>query len=226
MGSILGWLSWLITARPYLTLLVLILITVVLGAGATRRAPPPQTAATLPEDSAVAEVLVQVDELFGDSGEASVVTLLFRGEALTPDGLSQMDSLLNDMVRDPKVGDLLAPANPVVAPSLLVKTMLQVEDLRSVTQADIESIRSFPDVQKAFDAMTGTDTDGTPVAIATIRLRDIGDERIEIAERIVRDLADGDEGPPGVSSISSVVIEDEYKKATEEGMAPLIGLAF
>ena len=226
MGSILGWLSWLITACPYLTLLVLILITVVLGAGATRRAPPPETAATLPEDSAVAEVLVQVDELFGDSGEASVVTLLFRGEALTPDGLSQMDSLLNDMVRDPKLGDLLAPANPVVAPSLLVKTMLQVEDLRSVTQADIESIRSFPDVQKAFDAMTGTDTGGTPVAIATIRLRDTGDERIEIAERMVRDLADGDEGPLGVSSISSVVIVDEYKKATEEGMAPLIGLAF
>ncbi len=98
--------------------------------------------------------------------------------------------------------------------------------MRSVTQADIESIRSFPDVQKAFDAMTGTDTDGTPVAIATIRLRDTGDERIEIAERMVRDLADGDVGPLGVSSISSVVIEDEYKKATEEGMAPLIGLAF
>ena len=29
-----------------------------------------------------------------------------------------------------------------------------------------------------------------------------------------------------MTSVSSVVIEDEYKKATEEGMAPLIGLAF
>ena len=74
--------------------------------------------------------------------------------------------------------------------------------------------------------MTGTDTDGTPVAIATIRLRDTGDERIEKAERRIRDLASEDEGPLQVSSISSVVIEDEYKKATEEGMLPLIGLAF
>ena len=42
----------------------------------------------------------------------------------------------------------------------------------------------------------------------------------------MQELATGDEGPLSVSSISSVVIEDEYKKATEEGMAPLIGLAF
>ncbi len=74
--------------------------------------------------------------------------------------------------------------------------------------------------------MTGTDTDGTPVAIATVRLRDTGDEQIEDAERRVQALATGDEGPLSVSSISSVVIEDEYKRATEEGMLPLIGLAF
>ena len=97
-----------------------------------------------------------------------------------------MDSLINDMVSDPKVRDLLAPANPVVAPSLLVKAILQVEDLQTVTQADIESTRSFPDLQRAFDALTGTDTDGTPVAIATIRLHDTGDERIEDAERRVQ----------------------------------------
>ena len=36
----------------------------------------------------------------------------------------------------------------------------------------------------------------------------------------MQELATGDEGPLSVSSISSVVIEDEYKKATEEGMAP------
>ena len=129
MSNLLGRLSWLFTVRPYLTILVLIFITVALAAGATRRAPPPETAATLPEGNPVAEVLVEINELFGDSGEASVVTLLFRGESLTPDGLSQMDSLINDMVSDPKVRDLLAPANPVVAPSLLVKAILQVEDL-------------------------------------------------------------------------------------------------
>ena len=62
--------------------------------------------------------------------------------------------------------------------------------------------------------------------IATIRLRDTGDERIDDAERRIHGHAIEDEGTLRVSSISSVVIEDEYKKATEEGMLPLIGISF
>ena len=103
--------------------------------------------------------------------------------------------------------------------------MLQVDDFESVTQAQIDSVRNVPEIQEALAAMTGTDTDGTPVAIANIRLTDTGDERIVDAERRISELASGNEGPVSVSSLSPVVIEDEYKKATEEGMAPLIGLA-
>ena len=73
--------------------------------------------------------------------------------------------------------------------------------------------------------MTGTDTDGTPVAIANIRLSDMGDERTGDAERRISELASGDEGPLRVSSLSPVIVEDEYTKAMEEGMGPLIGLA-
>ena len=117
MTKILGWLSWLVTARPYVTLLILLLITVLLGAGAVRRAPPPETAATLPQGSAVAEALHEIEILFSDSGEANVVTLLFRGDALTPAGLAQMHSLIDRIVTDPDVGALLAPTDPVIAPS-------------------------------------------------------------------------------------------------------------
>ena len=126
MTKSLGWLSWLVTARPYLTILFLIIVTVLLAAEATRRAPPPDTASTLPEGSAVAHVLVELDELFGDSGEANVVTLLFRGDTITPSGLSQMDALIGDIASDPKVADLLAFTDPVVAPSLVVKGALQL----------------------------------------------------------------------------------------------------
>ena len=38
-------------------------------------------------------------------------------------------------------------------------------------------------------------------------------------------LATGDEGPLSVSTISYTVLEDESRKATEEGIGPLIGLA-
>ncbi len=225
MTGFLSWMSWLITVRPYITILVLIIITVLLAAGATMRAPIPDTASTLPDDSAVAEALVELDELFGDSGEANVVTLLFRGDAITPTGLSQMDALITDIRDDPAVTDLVVANNPVLAPSLLIEGALQLEGFESIDQAQIDSVRQVPQIQAALDAMTGTDTDGTQVAIATIRLRDTGDERINDAERRIHQLATGDEGPLEVSTISFIVVEDEYKKATEEGMAPLIGIA-
>ena len=225
MSNILGTLSWLVTVRPWITLLVLLIVTVVLGAGAVQRVPPPEPAAMLPDGSAVTEAMAETDELFGDSGEARVITLIFRGEALTPGGLSQMDALLDEIVSDPEVVKVLVPDDPVIAPSLLLKALLQVNDFDSVTQAQIDSAEGPPEIKQALAAMTGTDTDGTPATIATIRLRNTNDERIEDAERRISELAAGDEGPLRVSSFSFVIVEDEYKKATEEGMAPLVGLA-
>ncbi len=226
MSKLLDTLSRVVTARPWFTILVVLIITVLLGLGAERRAPPPETADTLPQGNAVAEAIHEIDELFSDSGEARVTTLLFRGEALTPDGLSQMHALLNDIVTEPGVGELLTATDSVIAPSLLYQAMLQVGDFASVTQADINSAPVPPEIQLAFDALTGNDEEGNPASIATIRLRDTGDERIADAERKIHELALASEGPLQASSISFIVIEDEYRKATEEGMAPLIGLAF
>ena len=109
--------------------------------------------------------------------------------------------------------------------SLLVGAELDVDDFESVTQAEIDFARNVPGIGEAIAAMTGTDADGTTVAIANIRLKDIGDESVQDAERRINELAVGDEGPLRVRSISPVIVVDEYTKATEEGMAPLIGLA-
>ena len=221
-------LSRLVTARPYITLVVLIVITVALAAGATRRAPPTEGAsvAFLPPGHAIADATQDIDEFFGDVGNVSVITILFRGEALTPAGLSQMNALINEIVSDPSVGEFLAPTDPVIAPVHLVSAVLQVDSFDSITQAEIDSVRDIPEIQAALAAMTGTDADGTPVAIANIRLNDTGDERVKDAERRISQLATGEEGSLRVSSISPVVVEDEYREATESGMAPLIGLAY
>ena len=72
----------------------------------------------------MAEALDEIDRLFGDSGEESVVTLLFRGDVLTPGGVSQMDALIEEIGSDPSVRDLLAPEAAVVAPSSLLKAIL------------------------------------------------------------------------------------------------------
>ena len=226
MSKLLDTLSRVVTARPWFTILVILIITVLLGAGADRRPPPQETADTLPQGNAVAQAIAEIDELFSDSGEARVTTLLFRGEALTPEGLSQMDALLNGIVTEPGVGELLTATDPVIAPSLLYQVLLQVGEFGSVTQADIDSAPVPPEIQLALDALTGNDEEDNPASIATIRLRDTGDERIDDAERKIHELALASEGPLQVSSVSFIVIEDEYVKATEEGMAPLVGLAF
>ena len=161
----------------------------------------------------------------GDSGEVSVVTLVFRGDAFTPDGLAQMDAFIGDVVSEPGVAELLAPSDAVIAPAGFIKAMLQVDSFGSVAQADIDSVRSSPELQGALASMSGTDTDGTPVAIATIRLRDTGDEVVKDVERRISDLPASAQGPLSVSSVSPAIIEDEYRKATEEGMQPLIGMA-
>ena len=227
MSRILDRLSWLVTVRPYITIIVLLLITVLLGAGATFRAPPTEGAdvAFLPPGHAVANATKEVEELFKASGDVRVATLIFRGEALTPGGLSQMSALIDDVAGDPSVGELLTPSNPIVAPSSLIGAALQTDDFESVTQAQIDSVRNAPEIQGVLAALTGTDKDGTQVAIANIRLTDTGDERIADAERRINELAVGNEGPLRVSSLSPTVFEDEYKQATEQGMAPLIGLA-
>ena len=226
MSKLLDTLSRVVTARPWVTILVLVIITALLAAGADRRAPPPETSDTLPQGNAVAQAIAEIDELFSDSGEARVTTLLFRGEALTPDGLSQMDALLNGIMTEPGIGELLTPTDSVIAPSLLYLVLLQVGDFGSVTQADIDAAPVPPEIQLALDALTGNDEEDNPASIATIRLRDTGDERIDDAERKIHELALASEGSLQVSSVSFIVIEDEYVKATEEGMAPLVGLAF
>ena len=227
MSKVLDRLSRIVTARPWITLIVLLIITVVLVQGASLRAEPTEGAdvAFLPPGHPIATATQDIEELFGDSSEVSVVTLIFRGEALTPGGLSQMSSLINEIVSDPSVSELLAPGHPIFAPSFLIGSALQVNDFESITQADIDSVGNIPEIQGALAALTGTDTDGTPVAIADIRLINTGDERIQNVERMIKELVERDDGPLRVSSLSPIVFEDEYKQATESGMAPLIGLA-
>ena len=227
MTRVLDRFSWLVTARPYITILVLLVITVGLGAGASLRAEPTEGASLefLPPESPYTAAVEDLDEFFGEASDISVVTLVFRGEAFTPDGLSQMDALVDDIIATPGVAELLAPPDPIIAPSLLFEAFGAVSDFGSVTQAEIDAISAMPELAGAFAAMSGDDSDGTLVTVSTLRLRDTGDERVAEAERAINDLALNSEGPLHISSVSLIVIEDEYKEAIESGMAPLIGLA-
>ena len=227
MNQALVKLSSLVTVRPYITILILLLLTVVLAYGATFRAPPTEGASTafLPPGHPLAVASDEIGETFGATGEVIVATLVFRGEGLTPGGLSQMDDLIDEVVNDPVVSGLLAADNPVIAPTFLIGAVLQTDDFGSISQAQIDSLRAAPELAEALNFSAGTDSDGTPVTVAYISINDIGDESVQKAEERISELALGHEGPATVSSLSPAIIEDEYKEATESGMAPLIGLA-
>ena len=231
MGKVLDWLSWAVTARPWVTLAVLALVTVVLVAGIGQRAPVAEKKSFLPHDSDVARAMDEIDALFGAS-DVAVVTLVFRGDVLTPATLAQMDGLLGRMVADPGVAHQLAPVDPIVAPTLLMAELLQVDAFDSVTQAEIDAaldyVRTAPEAEQARAALqvtTGTDTDGTPIGVATVRLRDTDDEALNDAELKINELATGDEGPLSVASVSVSLMEEEYQEATGPRLLPLLGIA-
>ncbi|MYB22512.1 MAG: MMPL family transporter [Chloroflexi bacterium] len=227
MNDLLSRLSILITRRPWITIGVLLVITVVMAAGADRRSPiiDGTDVGLLPQDGPIATAIAEINQQFEATGDVRLVTLVFRGEAISPEGLSQMSDLIAAAVSAPEVESLLAPTDAVVAPSQFFQAALGLERLDSLTQTEIDGVSSAPQIGPAIDALTGTDVDGTPVAIATIRLRNTMDEQVADAERLISDLAINDEGPLRVSSVSPAIVEDEYKQATEDSMAPLVGVA-
>ena len=104
--------------------------------------------------------------------------------------------------------------------------LLQVDGFESVTQEEIDAVGGPPEILALIKSVTGTDADGTPVAVASVRLLDTNDERVAAAERRIDEMASENEGPLRVSSISYAVLEDESREAIETGMPLLIGLAF
>ena len=225
MGRILERLSWLITVRPYVTLAVILIITVVLAAGAAQRAEIDETDGFLPPDSPIALAMDEISDLFGESGGIITATVMFRGEALTPEALAQMVDLTDRILLEPDVRPLLVSGHQAITPASVIGAALQVDDFSWVSQDAIDQVSAAPEISAALAAMTGSDEDGTSIAVTTIRLRDTGDERSSAAELRIHELTVADEGPLRVSSVSPAVVEDEYQEANRTGTAPLVGIA-
>ena len=230
MPKLLAVLSRLVTARPIVTLLVLLAVTIVLGAGFTRLSPQADTTVFLPEDSKVATAAGKIDVSFGSSWDAITATLIFRGNALTPDGLAQIDGVLNQATSDPKVAPLLAHPNPVIAPTLLIAAALGTNDFASLSQQRIDQVVA----QVPLDWLVGADADGAPVAIANVRLLldvdgdgDFQDDADALAdaELAIRDIALASRGPLDGRSLSPAVISEETLAASGSELVLLIGLA-
>ena len=230
MTRLLDLISHLITSRPIVTLIVLLAVTVFLGAGFTRMAPQADNTAFLPEGSRVHGASSKIDQLFGGTKDVVTATLLFRGDALTPEGLAQIDGALDGIASDPRISPLFDHADPIVAPTLLVAAALGIDDFGMLTQAEIDQIGQ----QLPLNRFVGVDTDGSAVAIASVRLTtDIdGDGEIEddaeavvSAESAIREIIGASQGPLEGSSLSPAILSEETQGATGSDMLVLMGVA-
>ena len=81
MSKVLNGLSWLVTVQPVATILVLLAVTIILGAGFTRLAPQAPDTVFLPTDSAVATANDEIEMVFGDPAPTVTATIAVPGPA-------------------------------------------------------------------------------------------------------------------------------------------------
>ena len=166
MSKVLDALSWLVTVQPIATLLVLLLVTVTLGAGFTRMAPLAPSDVFLPEDSALATASGKIETIFGDPKPAITATMLFRGSPLTPEGLALIDRAVGEVEAHALVAPLLV--GPVVSPTRPLAAALGTSDFASLSQEEVDAVAAG---NPALARLVGFDDDGTQVAAAHARLR-------------------------------------------------------
>ena len=231
MSWILEHLSRLVTAKPVVTLIALLAVTVGLGAGMTRLAPPADDTALLPDESRVAVASDKIEALFGSSDDTATSTLLFEGDAaLAPEGLAQINTAVNRAVGDPRVAPMLARPSPVVGPTLMLAGALGTDDFASLSQQQIdEAAGHLP-----LDRFVGTGADGAAVAISSIRLvadadgdgdTDDDAEALAEAELAIRDIVVASEGPLVGGSLSAAVLAEDSEGATGSEMTVLMVVA-
>ena len=227
MSKVLDFLSWLVTVRPVLTLLALVAATAVMGAGITLTAPQADNSVFLPDDSRVATATQTIDELFGSSQDTLPVTLIFRGEALTPSGLAQMHAVAGAVATDARVAPFLTPENPIITPSAVIAFALGTDDFAAMPQQQIDAVAAQPPVDQVIARLVGADADGNTVSVGSIwLLESAGDEdALTDAQLAIRDIAKTSAGPLEISSLSQATMAEETSEATGTDMIVLMVIA-
>ncbi len=230
MSRVLDRISGVIARRPRIALGILIVAVVVLSAGNGLRVEQAGNEVFLPDGSDVAAASNELSERFPDSAGLVNVTVIHRGDVLTPDGLAQVDAVVDAAVADPEVAPRLALTNPVASIAAIYSRALQTKDLSTVPQMQLAAVtdrlRSAPETAAPVGRLLGAAA-GEDLAISSIRLRDLGDgddarsdAELRIAE-VVADVA----GPLDVRSLSQATIDAESADATGSTMTVLMLIA-
>ncbi len=212
----------LVTGRPRLALAGLALVTAALLFSMTLVGPQAGNEAFLPNDSEVAAANETLSKAFPDSAGLTNITIIHRGDFLTPEGLAQIDRVISTAIAEPSVGERLALTDPVISIAGAFKQALGVDDLSSVSQAQIDQVVAQPQFVALLGNLSG-EADGRPLAISSIKLRQLDDEDgLTDAELSVADAVETVEGPLDVRSLSGATIDEESAESSSSSMSILM----
>ncbi len=221
--------SGLIAGRPRTALAALIIVTIALASGVSMLGPQAGNEVFLPNDSEVADASNTLTDLFPNSAGLINVTVLHRGDAITPEGLAQIDNVITSATSLPDVAERLALTSPVVSLANIYKQELGVSDLSTTTQAQINTatanLSADPVLGTTLANLSG-EASGTTLAISQIRLRAIGDvDSQEAAELLIADAVTEVEGPLSVRSLSPATTAQESEDSLASTLSVLLFIA-
>lgn len=219
-----------IANRPRFALGALLVITLGLAAGFGLLTEQADNSVFLPDDSDVAIAVATLSEEFPDSAGLTNVTIIHRGDVLTPEGLAHIDDVTTAATADPDVAERLALTNPVISIADVYKQALQTADLSSVSQAQIDQatavLADHPQFGPLLDGLIG-EADGESLAISSIRLRSLGDaDDLAAAELEIAEIVSGVDGPLDVRSLSAETSNQESAESSSSSMNVLMFVAF
>ncbi|MEM9033703.1 MAG: MMPL family transporter [Actinomycetota bacterium] len=218
-------LANLIARRPRTALVVLAAALGVLAVGIGLLDDQADDSAFLPPDSDVALADDALAESFPDSAGLVNVTILHRGDALTPEGLAHIDEVMDTVIAEPDVADRLATVDPAISLADVFSQALGVDDLSTVSQEQIDAAAANPQVAAAVEALNG-EADGEELTVSGLRLRELGDEDglVETELRVSEVVEDVD-GPLEVRSLSPATRDAESEDAINSSMQTLIAIS-
>ena len=203
MSKLFESIAAVVTRRPGAALGLLAVVTAVLFSGMGLRVEQAGNDVFLPAGSEVAAASDTLSASFPDSVGLSAITVLHRGEFLTPDGLAQIDEVLSVALAQEGVAERLALTNPMASVAGVYRQALGVTDFASVTQAEIDAAASDPQIAGALANLSGV-ADGEPLAISSLKLRSLdGDGELDDIELLVADAVETVDGPLAVRSMSN-----------------------
>ncbi|MDJ0768980.1 MAG: efflux RND transporter permease subunit [Ilumatobacter sp.] len=225
MSAVFDRIAGLVIDRPRAALIGLGIITVALASGMLVLGEQADNTVFLPDDSDVAEAADTLSGSFPDSAGLTNITILHRGDVLTPAGLAQIDAVVAAAVSTPEVAERLALTDPVVSLAAVYERALGVDDLAGVGQQQIDAVTADPRVAPVVANLSG-EADGEGLAISSLKLRELGDaDALDDAELTVARLVEDVNGPLTVRSLSGATIDDESAESSSSSMSILMVVA-